>query len=68
MEGKGQGRSEDTLGLPLLITKPGDDEEPEDEFEDWIDQVNGFLHYLAPLPLQIDSISAAPPILCYTYV
>lgn len=52
-------------GLSRRRPQPGDEEEDEDDFEDWIDQVNGFLHLLNPLPFQIDSISTAPPITTY---
>ena len=52
-------------GLSRRRAQPGDKEEPEDDFEDWIDQVNGFIHFINPLPTHIRSISSAPPISCY---
>ena len=38
-------------GLSRHRPQPGDADKPEDDFEDWIDRVNGFLHFLNPLPL-----------------
>ena len=52
-------------GLSRRKPQPGDEEEEEDDFEDWVDQVNGFLHFLDPLPFQICSIAASPPITSY---
>jgi hypothetical protein len=52
-------------GLSRRRPQPGDDDEPDDDFEDWVDQVNGFIHFIDPLPFQIDSISTSPPISCY---
>lgn len=52
-------------GLSRRRPQPGDVEEPEDDFEDWIDQVNGFIHFIDPLPFQIHSLSTSPPISCY---
>ena len=52
-------------GLSRRQPQPGDNEEPEDDFEDWVDQVNGFLHFIDPSPSQINSISTSPPITCY---
>ena len=52
-------------GLSRRRPQPGDEEDPEDDFEDWVDQVNGFLHFIDPLPSQIDSILVSPPISCY---
>ena len=40
-------------------------EEPDDDFDDWIDQVNGFLHFVLPPPSHINSISTSPPISSY---
>ena len=36
-------------GLSRRRTQPGDLPEPEDDFDDWIDQVHGFLHMILPL-------------------
>ena len=52
-------------GLSRRRPQPGDEEEPEDDFEDWIDQVNGFIHFINPLPTHIPSIIESPPISCY---
>ena len=37
-------------GLSRRQPQPGDKEEPEDDFEDWINNVNGFLHFINPHP------------------
>jgi hypothetical protein len=52
-------------GLSRRRPQPGDEEDLEDDFEDWIDQVNGFIHFINPLPSQIHSITITPPISCY---
>ena len=52
-------------GLSRRKPQPGDEEEPENDFDDWIDQVNGFLHFINPIPPYIPSISNTPPIVCY---
>jgi hypothetical protein len=52
-------------GLSRRRPQPEDEEEPEDDFEDWIDQVNGFIHFINPLPTHIPSIIESPPISCY---
>jgi hypothetical protein len=36
-------------GLSRRRTQPGDTDEPEDDFDDWIDQVHGFLHMILPI-------------------
>ena len=36
-------------GLSRRCRQPDDSSEPEDNFDDWIDQVHGFLHILLPL-------------------
>ena len=45
--------------------QPGDKEKPEDDFEDWIDDINGFLHYLNLHLTSIHSILSTPPIASY---
>ena len=49
--------------------QPGDEAEPEDNFEDWINNLNGFLHFINPLPsynLTIrEPLSTSPPITIY---
>ena len=52
-------------GLSRRKPQPGDEDEPEDDFEDWIDNVNGFLHFLNPHPTSIGCLTAAPPIAAY---
>jgi hypothetical protein len=52
-------------GLSRRRPQPGDEEEPEDDFDDWIDNVNGFIHLINPLPSFSSFITAAPPITCY---
>lgn len=52
-------------GLSRRKAQPDDDDDSEDDFEDWVDQVNGFIHFIVPLPSQIDSLSTSPPISCY---
>ena len=47
--------------------QPGDEEEIEDDFEDWIDEVNGFIHYLNPHPTSIQSLISTPPIASYIH-
>jgi hypothetical protein len=55
-------------GLSRRRPQPGDEEEPEDDFEDWIDQVNGFMHFINPAPPrenQSYSIITTPSVSCY---
>ena len=51
----------------LLRRKPqvGDEEEPEDDFDDWIDNVNGFMHIINPSPTIVPALTATPPIINY---
>ena len=55
-------------GLSRRRPQEGDEEEPEDDFEDWIDQVHGFMHFINPSPsfnVQTAVNTLAPPISCY---
>ena len=52
-------------GLSRRRPQPGDEVDKEDDFEDWVDQVNSFIHFIDPLPSHIYSISSSPPISCY---
>ena len=52
-------------GLSRRKPQPGDEEEPEDDFEDWIDNVNGFLHFLNPHPSFHHYTTTTPPIAAY---
>ena len=47
--------------------QPGDKEEPEDNFEDWINNVNRFLHFINPHPSYIKSITHTLPITSYIH-
>ena len=53
-------------GLSRRRPQPGDKEEPDDDFEDWIDDVNGFIHIINPLPTRIKTLTASPPIITYS--
>ena len=55
-------------GLSRRRPQPGDEPEPEDDFEDWIDQVNGFMHFINTSPArnnQQNNTVIAPSISCY---
>ena len=55
-------------GLSRRKPQLGDEEEEEDDFEDWIDEVNGFMHMInEPVGFQHQQnhILASPPISCY---
>ena len=56
-------------GLSRRRPQPGDEPEPEDDFEDWIDNVYGFIHFINPLPTYISTfrnpITSSPPISIY---
>ena len=49
-------------GLSRRRPQPGDKEEPEDDFEDWIDNVNGFMHIINRHPADLDKTITTPPI------
>jgi Integrase zinc binding domain len=52
-------------GLSRWKPQPGDEEEPEDNFEDWINNINGFLHFLNPHPSIRSYTTLTPPIALY---
>jgi len=55
-------------GLSRRRAQPGDVDEPEDDFEDWVDQVNGFMHFINEPPSRTNQSSttvSAPAISCY---
>ena len=52
-------------GLSRRRPQPGDKDEPEDDFEDWIDQVNGFMHLINGDPTRRLAISTSPPVTCF---
>ena len=47
--------------------QPGDKEEPEDNVEDWINNINGFLHFINPHPSYNKSITHTLPITSYIH-
>ena len=52
-------------GLSRRRPQPGDEEEPEDDFDDWVDQVNGFMHFMNPLPTTSLAATTSPPMTCF---
>src|SRR6202522_4517782 len=52
-------------GLSRRRPQLGDEEEPEDYFEDWIDNVNGFIHIINLLPKNFSTITNTPPVTCF---
>ena len=52
-------------GLSRRRPQLGDQEELEDDFEDWIDQVNGFIHLINPFPTSLNCITTSPPVTMY---
>jgi len=49
-------------GLSCRRPQPGDKPEPEDDFDDWIDRLHGFMHMIAPYFLRRINL---PPITIY---
>src|SRR5277367_3852779 len=49
-------------GLSRRRPQPGDVPEPEDDFEDWIDNVNGFIHMINPRPKHLPTLTDTPPV------
>ena len=54
-------------GLSRQKPQPGNKEEPEDDFEDWIDNINEFIHHLQPHLTSIQSLISTPPITSYIH-
>jgi len=52
-------------GLSRRRPQPGDEDEPDDDFEDWIDNVHGFIHMINPLPRFHSTLTDTPPITCF---
>ena len=52
-------------GLSQWQPQPGNEEEQEDDFDNWVDQVNRFMHFVNVLPSQHLAITAAPPMTCF---
>ena len=48
-------------GLSRRRAQPGDDPEPKDDFDDWVDQLYGFVHLVNP-PLRTAQRSTATPV------
>src|SRR5271155_3580640 len=38
---------------------------PDVDFDDWIDDVNGFIHMINPLPIHMSTLTDAPPTTCF---
>ena len=54
-------------GLSRWKPQPGNEEEPEDNSEDWINNINSFLHFLNPHPSIYHCITPTPPITSYVH-
>ena len=52
-------------GLSRRRPQPGDEEEPEDDFEDWIDRVNGFMHFANDTQKRPSRQATVPSVACY---
>jgi hypothetical protein len=52
-------------GLSRQKPQPGDKEEPEDDFEDWIHNINGFIHFFNPHPSISNYTTLTPPMALY---
>ena len=52
-------------GLSRQRPQPGDEEKPQDDFEDWIDNVNGFMHFLNPHLTSLEYFMVMPPVAAY---
>src|SRR5271154_4191652 len=57
-------------GLSRWCPQPGDEEELDDDFDDWINNVYGFMHFINPIPSYTSTIyslnTTTPPIAIYT--
>ena len=53
-------------GLSRRKPQPGDKEEPEDDFDNWIDNINGFMHFINPHPSNSRTTTSTPIIATYT--
>ena len=45
--------------------QPGDEEEPEDDFDNWIDNINGFMHFVNLHPSNSRTMTSTPIITTY---
>jgi hypothetical protein len=55
-------------GLSRRRPQPGDLPEPDDDFEDWVDQVNGFMHFINAPPSRsrkYNGVVCTPPVSCF---
>src|SRR5271163_3057252 len=52
-------------GLSRRRPQPSDDPEPEDDFDDWIDDVHRFIHMINPRPTNNSTLTDAPPTTCF---
>ena len=52
-------------GLSCCRPQPGDEEEPEDSFEDWIDRVNSFMHFANDTQKRPNRQATVPSVACY---
>ena len=52
-------------GLSRRRLQPGDQEEIEDDFKDWIDHINGFIHLVNPSPISLNYITTSPPVTAF---
>ena len=53
-------------GLSRRRPQPDDEPEPEDNnFEDWVDNVNSFIHMVNPYPTDRSTLTDTPPITCF---
>ena len=52
-------------GLSRWRPQPGDEEELQDDFKDWIDIVNGFMHFLYPHPTSLEYFTVTPLVAAY---
>ena len=52
-------------GLSRRRRQPGDEDEPDDDFKDWIDQVNCFMHFINPTPTRTINSIITNTVVCY---
>ena len=52
-------------GLSRQCPQPGDKPEPKDDFEDWIDNVNGFMHIINSIVPRTNTVMDSLPVVMY---
>ena len=52
-------------GLSRRKPQPGDKEEPEDDFDNWINNINCFMHFINPHPSNSRTMTSTPIITTY---